>query len=617
MLEREKVKLRIKKSHLECIGLALVVVLAAVLLWYKATSSNQSSIAILPDIRMEGEYKIGDGEWKKIREGEHISATRGDVTLRGHLMIIYPGEEEIIEPVANGTSFAVYCNHIDVSYKVPGMEDYTSDIENPIFGEYACGSVWNVCEYEGTDTDTMEFVIHNPHKFGNENAIDELLESLSVYGNKESNIFQNKISKQSAPERIFGIVYVILSLILLGVALFSSMIQIPYSRNMWLIGFMFLFAGLFFGMDTLEMSLFRSFVVIKTTARELGMMIYMLCLCALCTTLLTDKRKQIGGAATYVLGGVTIAMFLTSLFGHVSLYDMNQFWGMVLTIINLILIGCLAVEIFHTDGKKVLLPGGGIFALLVAIADYVAVYGGFYATGLFSKVVFLFLSFVAMVVVLNVIPRNIRAAMREKELKEELQETRIMTMLSQIQPHYLFNSLSTIKHLCRKDPQEAMNTIDHFSHFLRGSMKVLKETGKITFEQEIRFVESYLYLEKKRFGDKLQVEFDLKASGFLLPALCVQTIVENAVRHGIARKLDGGTVRIVSDEDENSFLVSVIDDGKGFDTDILSGEMKDHIGISNTRVRLSRMCGGWMEISSQPGEGTRVDIHIPKNERKC
>lgn len=237
MLEREKVYLRITKSHLECIGLAVVVVLAAVLLWYKATSSNQAATAMLPGIRMVGEYKIGDGEWQKIREGEHISATRGDVTLRGRLMLLFPGDEEAIEPVANGTSVAVYCNHINVSYKVPGMEDYTSDIENPDFGEYACGAVWNVYDYEGTDTDTMEIVIHNPHKFGNENAVDELLESLSVYGNKESNIFQNKISKQSAPERIFGIVYVILSSILLGVALFSSMIQIPYSRNMWLLVF--------------------------------------------------------------------------------------------------------------------------------------------------------------------------------------------------------------------------------------------------------------------------------------------------------------------------------------------------------------------------------------------
>lgn len=617
MTEQEKLKNRIKKCHLECIGLAVILALAAVLLWVKGASSNQAPTAMLPGIRLEGEYKIGDGEWKKIREGEHISATKGDVTLRGRLMILFPGDEEAIEPVTNGTSVAVYCNHINVQYKVPGMEIYTSDIETPDFGEYACGAVWNVYDYEGTDTDTMEIVIHNPHKFGNENAVDELLESLSVYGNKESNLFQNKISKQSAPERILGIIYVILSLILLGVALFSSMIRLPYSRNMWLIGFMFFFAGIFFSMDTSEMSLFSSLVVIRTTARELGMMIYMLCLCALCTTFLTGKRRQIGCAASYVLGGVTIAMLLMSLLGRVSLYNMNRFWGMVLTIVNLILVGCLAAEKFHTDGKKVLLPGGGIFTLLAAIADYVAVYGGFYATGLFSKVVFLFLSCVAMVIVLNVIPRNIRAAMREKELKQELQETRIMAMLSQIQPHYLFNSLSTIKHLCRKDPEEAMNAIDHFSQFLRGSMKVLKETGKITFEQEIRFVKNYLYMEKKRFGDKLQVECDLKASGFLLPALCVQTIVENAVRHGIARKLDGGTVRIVSDEDENAFLVSVIDDGRGFDTDILSGEMKDHIGISNTRDRLSKMCGGWMEINSQPGEGTRVDIHIPKNERKC
>lgn len=613
MPEQEKIKNRIKKCPLGSIGLAVILILSAILLWVKGTSSSQASLAMLLNIRLEGEYKIGDGEWKTIQEGEHISATQGDVTLRGRLMLTIPDEEEVIGPVANGTLVAVYCNHINVEYKIPGMEPHISDNENPVIGEDACGAVWSIYDYEGTDTDIIEIMIHNPHRFGNENAIDELLDSLNVYGNRESNVFQDMISEKSASERILGIVYMILSLILLGVALFSSMIQLPYSRNMWLIGFLFFFAGLFFSMDTLEMSLYQSLVVIKTTARELSMMIYMLCLCALCTMLLTEKRRLIGCAASYALGGVTIAMILMSLSGRVYLYDMNQCWGMVLSDVNLILVGCLVAELFHTDGKKKLLTGSGILPLLAAIVDYIAVYGGFYRTGLFSVIIFLILSCVAIVVTLNVIPRNIRAAMREKELKEELQETRIKVILSQIQPHYLFNSLSTIKHLCRKDPEEAITTIDQFSLFLRGSMKVLEETGKITFEQEIRFVENYLYIEKKRFGNKLQIEYDLKASGFLIPALCVQTIVENAVRHGISKKLDGGTVTIASREDDKNYIVSVTDDGKGFDTNILSGEMKDYVGISNTRDRLSMMCGGRIEIYSRPNEGTIVDIYIPKN----
>ena len=207
---------------------------------------------------------------------------------------------------------------------------------------------------------------------------------------------------------------------------------------------------------------------------------------------------------------------------------------------------------------------------------------------------------------------------KEKTLLQkdlELSRSRISLLMSQIEPHFLFNSLSTIKYLCRTEPQMAMEALDEFSGFLRGSMDALTQNGCITFEREMKFVNSYLYLEKKRFGDRLQVVFDIQAKGFSLPALSIQTIAENAVRHGILKKMGGGTLMIAAWEDGNDFKVSVTDDGVGFEEEEEAADGKNHVGLCNVRSRLSLMCGGRMEIHSSPDKGTQVILSIPKDRK--
>ena len=198
------------------------------------------------------------------------------------------------------------------------------------------------------------------------------------------------------------------------------------------------------------------------------------------------------------------------------------------------------------------------------------------------------------------------------ELENELLQNRISIMLSQIQPHFIYNSLSAIKGLCLIDPELASKTIDEFSDYLRVNLDSLSINKPVAFERELSHVKTYLSLEKKRFGDKINIVYDIKVCDFLIPALTLQPIVENAVRHGITKREEGGTLTILTSITKSEVIVTVIDDGVGFESDKLEESDRIYVGIKNVRKRLFAMCDGTLKIDSKPGTGTTAVISIPK-----
>ena len=133
----------------------------------------------------------------------------------------------------------------------------------------------------------------------------------------------------------------------------------------------------------------------------------------------------------------------------------------------------------------------------------------------------------------------------------------------------------------------------------------------IPFENELNLVRDYLYMEKKRFGEKLKIRYVITENDFLVPALSIQPIVENAVRHGIRQKLEGGTVSIETYRDGTDYMVRIKDDGVGFDPNAAKDDGRRHVGSENVRSRLALMCGGRLYINSIPGAGTEVILRIP------
>lgn len=204
-------------------------------------------------------------------------------------------------------------------------------------------------------------------------------------------------------------------------------------------------------------------------------------------------------------------------------------------------------------------------------------------------------------------------ALRLEKQEKQLAELQVNIMLSQIQPHFLYNSLTAIRQLCDIDSSQAKQCITDFSRFLRANMDSLTSREPIPFSKELLHVKNYLALEKQRFGDRLTVVYDIRSEDFDLPPLTVQPIAENAVRHGIMKRDSGGVLTIRSFEGDSYYEVIVEDDGVGFDAGApLSEEDTPHIGITNVRCRVEELVNGSVDIESGPEKGTKVTIRIPK-----
>lgn len=210
--------------------------------------------------------------------------------------------------------------------------------------------------------------------------------------------------------------------------------------------------------------------------------------------------------------------------------------------------------------------------------------------------------------------REVELAQIVDNQKLEVMDARIAMMLSQIQPHFLYNSLTAIMKLCDIDAAQAKLAVGNFSHYLRGNLDSLKEKRLISFRDELDHVEAFLTLEQLRLGDGLRVEYDLLAEDFLLPPLTLQPIVENAVEHGLAEGAGVGTLKISTEAEPELVRIIVSDDGLGFDPDGAQADGRTHIGIENVRYRLAAICGGTLEITSTPDQGTTVTITLPQGE---
>ena len=262
---------------------------------------------------------------------------------------------------------------------------------------------------------------------------------------------------------------------------------------------------------------------------------------------------------------------------------------------------------------------GIVFVALIAAITVIVAGLGIWQAGVISACALLLIIVISIAIIRWEMKRNVQSVLETQRIEAEkqamemrLQESQISIMLSQIQPHFLYNTLNSIYQLCETNPLRARSLVNSFSEYLRNNLSTLEEPGLITFETELSHVNTYLDIERVRFEDTLEIEYDIKCVDFSLPVLTVQPIVENAVKHGTSKKRGGGTVRISTREDKESYIVEVFDTGCGFDPAKSKNDGKRHVGIENVKQRLSNMCGGSLSIESTVGKGTLATIIIPK-----
>ena len=221
------------------------------------------------------------------------------------------------------------------------------------------------------------------------------------------------------------------------------------------------------------------------------------------------------------------------------------------------------------------------------------------------------LTYVSIVISILVIYTNIYL---QRQRMIDAQKNALM--LSQINPHFTYNTLSTIAAMCDSSPHLAKSLTIDFSRYLRKNIDAMMSEGNIPFEKEIEHVECYLKIEKARFREKLNVLYSFQCRNFNIPPLTVQPIVENAVKHGITKNPGGGTIKISTYDTGKAYVVEIIDDGVGFDTEAVLGDREGHVGLENVESRVRRMCRGSVSVKSTVGIGTRVTIEIPHKKGK-
>lgn len=202
--------------------------------------------------------------------------------------------------------------------------------------------------------------------------------------------------------------------------------------------------------------------------------------------------------------------------------------------------------------------------------------------------------------------------LRIKEEEKLLEQTRIKMLVSQIQPHFVYNTLSSISTLIPLNPSKAQKALDEFTEYLRVNFSSLTETRLVPFEDELKHIQAYVSLEKMRFNDRLNVTYDIKVTNFNVPTLSIQPFVENAIKHGVLKRIEGGTVNIKTYEDDKYIYVEISDDGVGFNINEVNFTNNKHIGLNNIYQRIGIMCKGEVNIQSEVNKGTKVVIKFNK-----
>lgn len=605
-----------KKSTLVIAGILAVLFLAAALLWHGNATSMQAQPALMAQIYFDGEYCIAGGPWQKIVPGTHIPATKGDVTLRGNFHLLTP-DGEYVGIYAGEIPVALYIDHINVTILEGENEPYVIDMENPLYGDSACGTRWSAFVFASESEEPIEILIHNPHRFGNETAIDEMLANTALWANVD---FEKGVMVSGDAQRNMGLLFVIVSLMFLGTALFSTLIHIKNSDVIWVLGIVVLFAGTYLSYSAKGVSFWSESIVTNTTILGCSMMFYMFFL-SIALVYCLKEMKTIGTVAVTILGIVNAVLLGLPLFTQVLFYDMWLYWVAAQILINIILLGCLLREAFRTNGKERWFYIGTILPLISFGMDVMMTDLGLWKGGLVSQYVFLAFFVVATIAILKVIPQSINALAKAKELEIEkialhaqLTESRVSTMMSQIRPHFIYNTLGSIEQLCTLDPLKAGKLVHNFAKYLRGNFGELDNPKPILMSQEMEHVRHYISIENVRFPD-MTFTFEMNSDDFHIPALTVQPIVENAIKHGLMKLPRGGTIRVVSYENDQEYCILVEDNGVGFDATVPTDHRK-HLGLRNIRERLKVMVNGTLEIESTVGVGTKVLIKIPKEVRK-
>ena len=593
-------------KYVKIISIILPILLAVICLALVVRNDNQAMMPVPMKLTFTGEFSYDGENWYPYNEDSDMSALDGDVKVRGHF------DEDIPE----GAMLNFYCNHIGVSMYVNGEQVYMdapTEIKN--YGidlmPSMCGKRWSqiLCPTVNIE-DEVEFRFTNYHKYGNKNAYKELL-STCLIAPLDKIVLETYLKPYIDVFETIGTAFFIIGTMLLGASVYAASLKSRMANRLFKIGIMILFVGAYTLLDVMMVYFTDELLVIRTyggqMCRMLGIYFGGIVVC----DALKGKNKKVAEIVLGVSGIINLLIFAVVISGKVLMYDTGIVWDCSQCIVSLMLIILCLLE-FKKDKKKRLELIAYVLINIAFLLDFMGVGYHMYYSGICFKVSTVILLLIILFQGAKQVVVDHQASIKNKKIKAELENSRITVMLSQIQPHFLYNSLTSVMDLCDSNPKQAKAAIADFADYLRGNLSSLKTENLISFGTELEHIEKYLRLEKLRFMDELEIVYDINSRDFMLPTLSVQPLVENAVKHGVGGKIGGGTVTIHTSETENEYIIRVTDDGVGFTEGEYADDGGTHVGIENIKKRLDMMINARLEIESKPGEGTRACILIPK-----
>lgn len=588
------------QTRIKYLGYILTVYVFVTFFWYMNKNATSKTFEdTVQAIAINGEYRLDSGDFLPIEEVTDMYGKEASMlTIKGKLE----------EPIKKGKSVFLFVENLHVKILVNDEIVFSAiyDELDP-WAEFECQGI--------TEQDNITVELHT-------------LRHYSI-----NNSFKNFIKKSRVTTRFDLLKYQLTRHI---PSLFISFIILVIGLSMWINRYQMLYddkndAGYRFsgGMVLVlgAYSCFLNYSYITLMTYNVYLLKYfdvmsqsLTCICLasyLRRYLQKPSHKKAGNAMLHLMKTVLVLFMLNRVFEErVTQIESIMLWVMA---VGSVLIAAEIICMLRETNKT---------TKYMKLASYstILLMGGFFVETIYFQLsgrYFLYI-FQATLAIFGLVhyhlistsnSMNYVKAQKANELENELIQSQIKLMLGQIQPHFLYNALGTIRALVTKSPETAKDALTYFAKYLRANMDSLNEKGCISFKKELEHVESYLHIEKLRFGDKLNVEYDIGVTDFECPPLMLQTMVENAVKHGLGEKADGGTVKISTKETENCYEVKVEDDGVGFDVSKPLDTSRSHIGVDNTRQRVVGMCGGSLSVGSKLGEGTTISIVIPKKNK--
>lgn len=598
-----------KKNHVNILKLTIPVFLACVCFLIALSKNNQATMPVSLSLEIEGQYSYDNENWYPILKDTCFSDSEKELWLKLDF--------DVNEYTMGRLNF--YRDHIGVSIYIENelvyMDAQTEvmQMRNQLFPTM-CSRTWDCWLVDGqTDAKEITIRLFDFHEHGNNRAYQNFIDSLCISANTDL-ILENELSSYVKPAVALGSAIVFVSVMLLGASLAALVLKSSNAFEWFRMGLLTLFVGGYIYLDTMIVST-DEIVVVKTYGGIICNILAIYVLNVMVQVSMQGTKRRIADILAWTSCFVNCVLLLMVTFGEMLILDMQFYWSVMQFIVSIVLLGLCVHKWLECDR-------GEIEKRIAFIALQIALILDFFEVGhrmVYPRPIFKIVFMVVLVFYLfngaRVAVMNNQAALKNKKLEKELENSRISVMLSQIQPHFLYNSLTSVMDLCDSNPKEAKRAIADFADYLRGNLNSLKTQTPIPFSKEFEHIQKYLKLEKLRFKEELEIEYDIETVDFMLPALSVQPLVENAVKHGVGACPGGGKVRICTEETATEYVVIIEDNGIGFDLNAIKEDGKTHVGLENIQNRLSMMMNAKLEIESQIDVGTvaRVIIHKGDN----